>query len=292
MSSGAVIHQPSVGRFTKSGVLKALGRALLYVIVWLGALTMLVPFFWMVSTSLKPLADVFAWPPNWIPRDPLWGNYREIFEFVPLARYLGNTLFVAVVRTIGVLIASTMAGYAFAQLRFPGRDIVFLGFLGTLMIPDEVTLIPSFVIMRELGWINTYYALIVPKLFSPFGVFLMRQFFLTIPRDLSEAAFVDGASPLRIYCDIILPLAKPAIATLAVFNFLASWNDFLWPLVVTTSDDLRMISVGLANFQDLYYTEWSLLMAASVVALMPVLLLYFFAQRYFVEGITVTGIKG
>jgi multiple sugar transport system permease protein len=285
-------RHPRVAARGRPDVVRALGRAALYGVVWLGALTMLVPFLWMVSTSLKPLPDVFKWPPLWLPSDPKWENYRTIFEVVPLARFFGNTVVVSVARTAGVLVTSTLAGYAFARMRFPGRDAVFLAYLGTMMVPGQVTLIPSFVIVRQLGWIDTYYALIVPGLFSPFGVFLMRQFFLTIPRDLAEAATIDGASPLGILRDIMIPLARPALATLGVFTLLGAWNDFLWPLIVTNSPDKQMLNVGLAYFQDLYYTEWSLLMAAAVLALLPVLLLYLLAQRYFVEGIAVTGLKG
>jgi multiple sugar transport system permease protein len=277
---------------TRSPVWRALGRATIYAVVWLGALTMIVPFLWMVSTSLKTLPDVFKWPPLWFPTDPQWENYRTIFDYVPLAQYFGNTALTSIARALGVLITSTLSGYAFARLRFPGRDAVFLAYLGTMMIPEQVTLIPSFVIVRSLGWIDTFYALIVPGLFSPFGVFLMRQFFLTIPRDLAEAARIDGASPFAIYRDVMLPLAKPAIATLGVFTLLGAWNDFLWPLIVINSPEKQVLNVGLASFQDLYYTEWSLLMAAAVLALLPVLILYVVAQRYFVEGIAVTGIKG
>jgi multiple sugar transport system permease protein len=271
---------------------RRLARAALYAAVWLGAATMLLPFLWMLSTSLKPLPEVFRWPPLWFPADPRWENYLTVFEVVPLGRFFLNTVLVSVARTAGVLVTSTLSGYAFARMRFPGRDVLFLAYLGTMMVPDQVTLIPSFVIVRQLGWIDTYFALIVPGLFSPFGVFLMRQFFLTIPRDLAEAATLDGASPLGVLRDVMVPLAKPALATLGVFTLLGAWNDFLWPLIVTSSPEKQLLGVGLAYFQDLYYTEWSLLMAAAVLALLPVLAVYVLAQRYFVEGIAVTGIKG
>ncbi len=287
----AVPYAPSGARARVSAG-RALGRVALYAIVWLGALTMLVPFFWMVSTSLKTLPDVFKWPPLWFPAEPLWENYPAVFDYAPLARYFGNTVFVSAARTLGVLATSTLSGYAFARLRFPGRDALFLAYLATMMVPDHVTIIPSFILMRYLGWIDTFAALIVPGLFSPFGVFLMRQFFMTLPKDLSDAALVDGASHFRIYRDILLPLAKPAVATLGVFTFLGAWNDFLWPLIVTHSEGTRLLSVGLAHFQDLYYTEWTLLMAASVLALLPVLVLHLVSQRFFVEGIAVTGLKG
>jgi multiple sugar transport system permease protein len=269
-----------------------LANATLYLVLVLGALTMITPLLWMLITSLKPLEDVFKWPPLAFQSAPVWENYREIWRAVPFGRYLANTFLVSTARTAGVLVTSSLAGYAFARLRFPGRDAIFLAYLGTIMVPGQVTMIPSFIVMRELGWLDTYMALIVPWLFSPFGTFLMRQYFLTLPRSLEDAAAIDGAGLLTAFRRIALPLAKPALATLAVFTFLTSWNDFLWPLIVTDSREVRVVSVGLTEFQDLYYTDWPLLMAASLVAVVPVLVLYMFAQRYFVAGIATTGQRG
>jgi len=286
--SGALRAPRILCRITPRG----LGIGVLYLVLAAGALLALLPFVWMVSTSLKRLPEVFRWPIEWLPDSPVWQNYVTVFSYVPFLRFYGNTAFVTFARTLGLVLTSCMAGYAFARLRFPGRDVLFLLYLGTMMIPDQVTLIPRFVTMRILHWIDTYQALIVPGLFSAFGAFLMRQFLMGIPRSLDDAAIIDGADHLGIFWRISLPLSKPAIATLVIFAFIGSWNDFLWPLVITHSVDKLVLSVGLAHFQDLYYTEWTLLMAASVMAMVPVILVYLLAQRYFVQGIALTGIKG
>lgn len=271
---------------------KRLRLGLLYLFLTAGASLAMLPFVWMISTSLKHLPEVFRWPIEWLPDEPVWENYGTVFSYVPFLRFYANTAYVTLARTLGVVLTSTMAGYAFSRLRFRGRDALFLIYLGTMMIPGQVTLIPRFITMRLLDWIDTYQALIVPGMFSAFGVFLMRQFFMGIPRSLDDAAIIDGASHLDIYWRICLPLSKPAIATLIIFTFVGSWNDFLWPLVVTHSVDKLVLSVGLSHFQDLYYTEWTLLMAASVMAMIPVVAVYVLAQRYFVQGIALTGIKG
>ncbi len=273
-------------------LLGGIARGVLYCVLIAGGITMLVPFFWMVSTSLKDLPDVFKWPPQWIPPQPMWENYLIVFKRVPFARYFLNTVLVSTCRTLGIVLTSSLAGYAFARLRFPGRDALFLLYLGTMMIPGQVTMIPSFILMRILHWIDTFYALIVPGLFSAFGTFLMRQFFLTIPVSLMEAATIDGCNPLGVFRRIALPLARPALATLTIFTFMGAWNDFMWPLIVTHSPNMRVINVGISAFQDLYMTEWTYMMAAAVMALIPVLAVYFTAQRYFVQGIALTGIKG
>jgi multiple sugar transport system permease protein len=271
---------------------RTLGRLLLYVILYGGAVAMVVPFLWMLSTSLKTLPDVFKWPPQWIPNPPLWENYARVFTLVPFGRYFLNTAFVSAARVAGVVVTSAMAGYAFARLRFWGRDVLFFIYLGTMMIPGQVTMIPNFIIMRYLHWIDTYYALIIPQIFSAFGTFLMRQYFLSLPRDLEEAAVIDGCNPWGVFRRIALPLALPALATLSIFTLLSSWNDFMWPLIMTNSPKLRVLSVGLSSFQETYVTNWPLLMAGAVLALLPVLIAYLFAQRYFVEGIAMSGIKG
>lgn len=271
---------------------RTLGRLLLYVILYGGAVAMVVPFLWMLSTSLKTLPDVFKWPPQWIPNPPLWENYARVFTLVPFGRYFLNTAFVSAARVAGVVVTSAMAGYAFARLRFWGRDVLFFVYLGTMMIPGQVTMIPNFIIMRYLHWIDTYYALIIPQIFSAFGTFLMRQYFLSLPRELEEAAVIDGCNPWGVFRRIALPLALPALATLSIFTLLSSWNDFMWPLIMTNSPKLRVLSVGLSSFQETYVTNWPLLMAGAVLALLPVLIAYLFAQRYFVEGIAMSGIKG
>lgn len=253
---------------------------------------MLMPFIWMVSTSLKSAGAVFAYPPTFIPAEPQWDNYRRIFEVLPFGRFFLNSLFVALAVTLLQLITCSMAAYAFARLRFRGRDALFLGYLGTLMIPAQVVLIPNFIVLRQLGWIDTYQALILPAAFSAFGTFLLRQYFLTIPGELEDAAVVDGASHWQIYLRVIMPLSGPALSALAIFTFLANWNSFLYPLIVTTRVSMSTLTVGLNTLQGQYNTAWTLLMAGSVIALVPMLLVFIFAQRYFIAGITMTGLGG
>jgi multiple sugar transport system permease protein len=264
---------------------------LLYLVLSASALTTVLPFFWMVTTSLKALPDVFR-APFALPVPPLWSNYPAVFETIPFARCYLNTLFVAATRTLGVLLTSAMAAYAFARLRFLGRDALFMVYLGTMMLPSQVTMIPNFILMRLLGWRDTYQALIVPHLFSAFGTFLLRQFFLTLPVDLEEAAAIDGATPWDVFRRIALPLCRPALATLTVFTFLGAWNDFMWPLIMTDSPELAVLNVGLSYLQQMSHTDWPLLMAGAVMALLPVLAIYVSAQQQFVEGIALTGIKG
>jgi multiple sugar transport system permease protein len=256
------------------------------------ALLMLMPFVWMLSTSLKSAGAVFEYPPSFIPNPFRWDNYTRLFEVLPFARFFANSVFVAVSVTILTVASSSMAAYAFARLRFPGRDALFLGYLGTLMIPAQVVIIPNFILLRTLGWIDTYPALILPAAFSAFGTFLLRQYFLTIPGELEDAAVVDGASHWQIFTQVILPLSGPALSALAIFTFLFNWNSFLYPLVVTNSTKMSTLTVGLNTLQGQYNTAWTLLMAGSVLALLPVLTVFIFAQRYFIRGITMTGIGG
>lgn len=253
---------------------------------------MLLPFGWMLATSLKAPPQIFTYPPTLIPNPVMWQNYLDTVQAMPFGRFYLNSLFVAVsVTTIQILTAS-LAAFAFARLRYWGREILFLVYLATLMIPFQVTMIPNFILVRYLRWYDTFYALIVPTAFSAFAVFLLRQYFLGIPVELDEAARMDGASSLRIWARIIMPLSGPVLAALTIFVFLGSWNDFLWPLVVTNSNNTRTIPVGLASFQGQFNTDWHLLMAGSVIALLPVLLVYVLAQKRFVEGITLSGMGG
>jgi multiple sugar transport system permease protein len=257
-----------------------------------GALVMLGPFIWMVSTSLKLEGAVFAFPPEWIPNPVRWSNYPETWQSAPFGWYLFNTIFVSVSVTALELLTSSLAGYSFARLRFPWRERIFLLYLGTLMIPGQVTIIPNFVLMKYLGWTDTYLALIVPPAFSAFGTFLLRQFFLTIPAELEEAAKIDGASYPRIWATIIMPLSGPALATLAVFAFMTQWNNFLWPLIVTNSNTMRTFTVGLRFFIDEYNTRYHYLMAGSVMSIIPIILVFLFFQRYFVRSIKLSGMGG
>jgi multiple sugar transport system permease protein len=274
------------------GLRRRLGSWLLALFLVPTALLMLMPFIWMLSTSLKSAGAVFEYPPTFIPDSIRWDNYRRIFEVLPFARFFLNSLLVASAVTVIHLSSSAMAAYAFARLRFPGRDALFLGYLATLMIPAQVVIIPNFILLRYLGWIDTYQALILPAAFNAFGTFLLRQYFLTIPGELEDAAVVDGASHIQIFTRVILPLSGPALSALAIFTFLFNWNSFLYPLVVTNSVHMSTLTVGLNTLQGQYNTAWTLLMAGSVIALLPVLLVFIFAQRYFIKGITLTGIGG
>ncbi len=269
-----------------------LGNWLLALFLIPTALLMLLPFIWMLSTSFKLAGAVFEYPPTWIPRPLVWQNYFQVTAILPFARFFLNSLVVAASVTALQLLTCSLAAYAFARLRFPGRDALFLGYLGTLMIPGQVVIIPNFILLKTLGWIDTYQALILPAAFSAFGTFLLRQYFLTIPRELEDAAVVDGASYWQIYSRVILPLSGPALSALAIFTFLAQWNSFLYPLVVTNSTEMSTLTVGLRTLQGQYNTAWTLLMAGSVIALVPVLLVFVFAQRYFIKGIAMTGLGG
>jgi multiple sugar transport system permease protein len=267
------------------------GRVMLHVLLYTMALLTLAPFAWMVLTSFKELGEIFSYPPTWWPATFTLENYTGAFQAAPFGRFYFNSLFVAATVTIGQLITCSMAAYAFARMQFWGRDVLFYLFLGTMMIPPHVMMIPSFMILHWMGLIDTYPALILPGLASAFGTFLLRQFFLTLPKELEEAAFIDGCSRFRVLWQIIVPLSRPALATLAIFTFMAVFNDFLWALIVVNSQDLYTVQLGLAIFRDRYATEWGSLMAGSVVATLPILIVFFLAQKHFIQGIALSGLK-
>jgi multiple sugar transport system permease protein len=264
----------------------------LHLLLISGSLVMLVPFAWMLSTSLKEPGDVFRYPPQWIPEPVRWENYQETVTVMPFGRFYLNSVIQAVAVTALQLLTASLAAFAFARLRFRGRDLLFLLYLATMMIPFPVTMIPNFIIMRYLKWFDTFQALILPPAFSAFSTFLLRQYFMSIPVEMDDAARVDGASSFRIWWRIILPLSGPALATLAIFTFLGQWNSFLWPLIVTNSAEMRTLPVGLASFQSQYSVQWHLLMAGSVIAVLPILAIYIVGQKWFVRGITLTGMGG
>ena len=264
----------------------------IYALFGLGSAVMLVPFLWMISTSLKEISEIFVYPPVWIPSEPLWSNYTYVLELLPFGRYLANTVFVATTVTILEVVTSSLAAYAFARIDFPGRERVFLIYLATLMVPGQVTIIPNFLLISWLGWNNTYLALIIPAAFSAFGTFLLRQFFLSIPAELEQAARIDGCGYVGIYRHIILPLSGPAVATLTIFVFMAQWNSFLWPLIVTNSEYMRTLTVGLSYFRDEQASQFNYLMAGTVMNVIPILIVYIVLQRYFVRGIALTGLTG
>lgn len=282
---------PTPTRIKQSRFLKTLQQSFFYFVLSLGALIMIVPFVWMVSTSLKTKGATMVFPPQILPETISWENYMRVAETFPIGKFLLNSALVSVVSTVGQLILASMAAYAFARLEFKGRDKLFFLYLATLMVPTQVTMTPQFILMKYLGWLNTYQGLIVPGLFSAFGTFLLRQFFLTIPKSLEEAAFMDGASHFRVYWQVILPLAKPALATLAVFAFMQSWNNFLWPLIVISDKGMMTLPLGLSMLQGRWETDWNLMMAGVVISVIPILAVYLFAQKYFIQGITLSGLK-
>jgi len=254
----------------------------------------IVPFFWLIITSLKPLDQVFTDPPKWIPEPILWQNYVEALtsSAFPFLRLLRNTLFYSVVSTLGVVLSCSLIAYGFARLDFWGRDVLFGITLSTMMLPGIVTLIPTYILFRWLGWVGTYAPLIVPMFFgSAFNIFLLRQFFMTIPWELTDAARVDGANELRIFWQIMLPLIKPAVLVVAVFHFMYTWNDFMGPLIYLDDAAEYPLVLGLYAFQTQHGVKWNLMMAASLSVTFPILVLFFVAQRYFIEGITLTGLK-
>lgn len=274
--------------------LRVVWKVVLQVLLAVGGILMMVPFVWMLSTSLKPYAQVFAYPPEWIPQPILWSNYPHTFTTIQFGTFYVNSLKISVLVTLGQLFTCSLAGYTFARLRFPGRNAIFLGYIGTLMIPGQVTMIPIFIVMRTMGLLNTQAAVILPFLASPFGTFLFRQFYLTMPVELEDAAKIDGCSYFGIYRRIFLPLSLPALATVGVFTFLGSWNDFLWPLIMLQDKSLMTITVGLAEFRNEMFgtAQWQYMMAGAMISILPILIVFIFAQRLFVQGIALTGIKG
>jgi len=271
-------------------------KTLLYLLLSLMGISMVLPFLWMLSTSLKEPEEVFIqvkpWWRNWIPKRIVWENYYRAWKAVPFGRFYLNSIIVAICVTIGVVFTSSFAAYAFSRLNFPGRDKLFFAYVATMMIPGSVIIIPQFVLIRVLGWVDTYRALIVPAIFTAFGTFLLRQFFMTIPKELEDAAKIDGCGYFGIYWRIILPLSKPALSTLAITTFQGNWGSFMWPLLVTNRTEMRTLPIGLEYFKSQYTAEWTLLMAGSVMVILPIIILYVFNQRFFVEGVKLTGIKG
>ena len=267
-------------------------RVLIWLLLTVGAIAMAFPVVWMVSTSLKPDNALFVTPPQLIPRPFQPANYSRIAYEFPFWRFVFNSLLVSLVSTALQIITSAMAAYAFSRLRFRGQNLVFLLYLGTLMVPFQVIVVPLFVEMRYANLVNTYPGLILPAIASAFGTFLLRQAFMTLPKDFDEAAFIDGASHWTVFTRIVLPLSGPALATFAVFAFMASWNSFLWPLVIVNSPDLMTLPVGLASLQGRFTTAWNLVMAGATVSVIPILIVYAFAQKYVVQGFAQSGIKG
>ncbi len=267
-------------------------RILFLIPILASSILMLLPFAWMLSASLKTNIDVFKFPIEWIPKNPQWQNYVTIWSKIDFGRYYFNTIKLTVIITLLQLATCSLAAYAFAKIDFPERNALFVAYIATLIVPFQVIMIPQFILFRRLGLVNRHLALILLQAFSPFGVFLMRQFYLSVPNELVESARIDGLSEFGIYRKIMLPLSKPALASLTIFTFVFVWNDFLGPLIYLHSGQLRTIQLGIRMFISQYSAEYSLIMAASVCSLIPVIIVFLACQKYFVEGIALTGLKG
>jgi multiple sugar transport system permease protein len=290
--SSAAQERASVERRNRLYLRRA-RRVAAYAVLIALSVVFAVPFIWLISTSLKPPAQLFKLPPEWIPNPFTWSNYPKATTIIPFALYLKNTLYIALFNVVASVVACSLVAYGFARIQWPGRNFMFLVLVSTLMIPFPVTLIPTFLIFRDLGWINTPHPLTVPALTgNAFFIFLLRQFYLTIPDELSAAAKIDGASELQIYWRIILPLARPALAVVALFTFMANWNDFLGPLIYLSDREQYTLAIGLYGFLSRARTDWGPLMAAATIMVAPIVVLFFLTQRTFIQGITLTGIKG
>jgi multiple sugar transport system permease protein len=268
-------------------------KAIAYTLMSITAITMIFPFYWMVTSSLKTEVDIFLVPPKWIPIPPVWENYSYVFSAVNFGLYTWNSLKVGVLWTVGVVLASSWAAYGFARVDFWGRNTLFLITLAAMMIPGQVTMIPMFILMNKIGWVNTHLPLWVPAWFGgAFGIFIMRQYFLTIPEELLDAARIDGCNHFRIFWRIIMPLAKPALASLALLTFMGSWNSLLGPVIYLYDEVLFTLPIGLTRFQGMYYTFWAYTMAGGTLTVLPILVLFLFTQQYFVRGVVLSGLKG
>jgi multiple sugar transport system permease protein len=271
---------------------KKVTRFSAHLVLIIASFFFMIPFIWMVSTSLKPLTQVFTFPPEWIPKPVKWSNYIDAMNYIPFFTYLKNTTIITVVSTVGAVLSCPIVAYSFAKLKWPGRNILFIITIGVMMIPGQVTMIPLFLLFEKLGLVGTPYPLIIPAFFGiPFYIFLLRQFFMGLPDSLREAAKIDGASEFRIYWQIMLPLAKPAVLAVGLFQFMASWTDFIGPLLYLTDSVQYTLSLGLQQFQSQKGSEWGLMMAVSTMMTVPVILLFFFLQKTFIKGITFSGIK-
>lgn len=279
---------PGSGRWRRRSAL-----TVRYTVLSAIALLFLIPLYWMFATSLKGVSQTFAIPPTPFPNPIEFGNYAEVFAEVPFARFIANSFLLVTLNVVGEVFAVTLVAYGFARLRFPGRSVLFLILLSTLMVPVQVTLVPRFILFAQLGWIDTYLPLVVPAFTgSPFLIFLVRQYMMGIPFELDEAAYIDGASRFGVFLRIIVPLSRPALILVVVFTFIEVWNDFLQPLVFLNDPNLFTVSLGLSFFQGQRETAWNLLMAASLMAMIPPTLLFFFAQRQLIGGISIEGLKG
>lgn len=285
MSSTAVVMKKK----KSSAVLR---RVLLYIVLILIAVIMVVPFLWMLSTSLKTQYDAVKIPPVWIPDPPQWENYVKLFTEQPMFQFMLNTIKIVFFVVLGQLFFSSLAAYSFARISFKGRNVVFFFYIATLMVPGQVTMIPTYLMFAKAGLTDNHLALILPAFFSAFGVFLLRQFFMSLPRELEEAAEIDGCNPFMTYWRIMLPLVVPAMLTLGVFTLMNTWDDYMGPLIYLSSPEKYTMTLGIAYFKGVYTTQWNLVMAGSIVSVVPILIAYLCAQKYFIEGIAFSGVKG
>lgn len=263
-----------------------------YLFLSLAAIIMIAPFLWMITTSLKGPQEVYRVPPTLLPTELHWENFTHVWETVPFGRFYLNTIFITTIIVVSQVTTAVLAAYVFARIEFPGRDLIFYLYLATLIIPGQVTMLPLFLLISRLGWIDTYQGLTVPFLANAFAVFFLRQFFLTIPRDLEDAARIDGCGRFRFLWQIMLPLSRPALATITLFIFLGYWDDYLWPLIITNSTTMRTLAIGLRYFIEESGVQFNFMMAASLMAVLPVVIVFFFVQKQFIEGIALTGTKG
>ncbi|EXX85903.1 sugar ABC transporter permease [Paenibacillus darwinianus] len=266
--------------------------ALAHCVLIVAAVVLIFPFVWMLSGSFKDSLEVVKMPPNLIPETFRFSNYTEITKYFPIYRFLANSIAVSVVTTALQLLVCAMSAFVFAKIRFKGREALFVLFLITMMIPMQVTMTPLFIVFQKLNLIDTYAGLILPGIFSAYGTFLLRQHITTIPDTLLEAAFMDGASYFKVFRSIILPLSKPSIAALSIFSFMATWNNFLWPLIITSDTNIMTLPIGLSKLQGRWATEWNILMAGNVVSFIPIFIVFLFASKYIIKGVTMSGVKG
>ena len=272
---------------------RKLNKFLIYGLLVIGSALFLMPLLWMISTSLKAEGAIFVFPPQWIPKSLHWENYKTALTILPFATFFKNTCIITFFSLVGTLLSSSLVAFGFARLRFPGRRVLFMVLLGTMMIPYPVTLIPMYILFNRLGWVDTFLPLIVPSFFgSAFFIFLLRQYYLSIPLELDDAARIDGCGSFQIFYRIHLPLIKPALITVAILNFMGTWNDFLGPLLYINSTAKMPLALGIQAFVLNHGSEWPLLFAAAAMMTVPIVALFFVAQRFFVEGITLTGLKG
>ena len=286
--SGTPQDQPFLTRRRR----EMLNHTVVHVVLIAGVILMFIPLAWTLSTSLKTPGEVYLFPPTWIPNDIRWDNYRKAVTTIPFFRYLWNTSLITFLSIVGKVFSITLVAFSFSRLRWWGRDVVFLVMLSTMMLPPHITLIPQFILFKQLGWIDTFLPLIVPTFFGgPWLTFLVRQYLMTLPRELDDAARIDGCSSFGVYWRIIMPLAKPAVLIIVIFVFNGTWNEFLLPLIYLQSPDNFTLALGLRMFQGEASTSWNLLMAASLLTMLPVIFLFFVSQRYFIQGIVFTGVK-